>query len=193
MHTLQTLAFSAALLFAGIAQAQVAGPSITFAPSAPTVAVGASFTVNVNITGVIDLYDWELDMVFSPATRVSSTAQASGPFFGGQDLFIPGTVNAGTGSITSMASTLFGPTGVSGNGTIATLTFTALNVGQATFSFSRVLLGNSDLDPIFISNANWNSGTVTVVPEPATPLLAALGLGLTLVAARRRRTASTAG
>jgi len=188
MHTFHKFAAAAALLAAGLAQAQVAGPSITLSPSAAMVNVGSNFTVNINITGVTDLYGWEVDLGFSPAARVSLTNQAIGPLFTGA-LLVPGTLNAGAGTLTNMAATLIGPTGVNGPGTIGALTFNALSVGQVNFSFARVLLLNSNLDQIFISNANWNPGQVTIVPEPATALLTVLGIALTAAAVRRRKPA----
>jgi len=181
-------AAAATLLAAGLAHAQVPGPSITLSPSAPTVNVGSSFSVNVIISGITDLYSWELDMGFSPATRAALTGQTIGPLFTG-GLYVPGTLNAGAGTITGAGAALFGANGVSGTGTIGTFTFTASSVGQVTFDLSRVLLGNSNLDPIFISNANWNPGLVTVVPEPTAALLTALGLALTASAVHRRRAA----
>lgn len=168
--------------------------TVTMAPSAPTVQLGNPFTVNLDISGVTDLYAWEIDVAFGLTSQVNATGQTEGAFLGAGTMFDGGTADNVGGAVTMMFNTLTGPSGVSGGGTLATIAFDSLDVGIATFSFTRVLLLDSNLQTIFISNIDdWISGSIeivrdngTPVPAPATAALCVLALALGSRARRRR-------
>lgn len=180
------LILAAALLAgAGVSQAVM----VTLTPSAPTVTVGNSFTVSIDIDGVTDLFGWEMDIDFGAVALVNATTQAEGPFLGAGTVFVPGTIDNGAGTIMTIGSALTGFTGVSGGGSLASIGFNALAAGVADFTFSRVLLLDSNLDTIFISDqTEWFGGRIEIVgvapppdgsvPLPSTLALCALALGL---------------
>ena len=79
------------------------------------------------------------------------------------------------------------PTGLSGDVLLATLTFTGTSVGMTDLS-----LGYNDEDEGFLrelggldANVTYLPGTITVVPEPATLSLLALG-GLAVMGRRKK-------
>jgi hypothetical protein len=174
-----------------------AAPIVKLTPSSSTVIVGSSFTVDIEIDTVTDLYAWEMDIGFGPTSLVNVTGQAEGPFLGAPtSFFLPGTVDNVVGTITYIANSLVGAIpGVTGSGTLATLTFDALSVGLADFSFSRVLMLDSNLSDIFTdSQVDWIGGRIEIVSTPTTqvpvpPTLALLGLTLPMVWRLRRRRA----
>ncbi len=100
----------------------------------------------------------------------------------------PGQINLAELSFLS-ASDLSGQP--SSGFTLATLTFSALSIGEKTgLSLSSVIIGDAGGDPF--GNVQMNNGSVTVgapVPEPSTLLLLASGLA-GLVGFRRKIVAS---
>ena len=101
-----------------------------------TVSSGASLSVNVNISNVADLYDYQLDITFNPNV-VSAIGVTEGAFLqsGGLTFFIPGTIDNSAGSITLNAGTLLSAiSGVTGGGTLVVFDFTALSPGTSTFT-----------------------------------------------------------
>ena len=177
------------LLLTGIALPALAAPILSITPSTNNVVVGQSFSLFLNVSSVVDLFGWQVDLDYGPAGLLTATSFTEGPFLGMFTSGIVGTIDNGTATILAMASSRTGFTGVTGSGVLAELFFTAANVGTATVSISDIRLRNSGL--IAISPGTPQSATVnitgnnTVIPEPST--FALLGLGLALGAAIRRR------
>ena len=142
----------------------------------PSFNAGDQFSVTIGIENVIDLYTFGVDLNFDPAV-VTATGASAGGFLGGCCFFaiLPGDPNGAPGVVQFVSDTLFGPVpGVSGSGTLALVTFTALTSGDPRFALSQLELRDSVGEPI--------AADLPSVPEPTVLPLLALGL----LAARRR-------
>ena len=125
-----------------------------------SVSVGDTFTVNVNITDVTDLFGFGFDLNFDP-TILSAQSVNEGAFLpgGGTTFFIAGSIDNVGGSIAGNADTLLGAiSGVSGSGTLLTCQFLAIGAGTSDLSLVNALFLDSNLDGI---PATLVDGTVT--------------------------------
>jgi|SRR5208283_620377 len=165
-----------------------AGPIVTVA-SPGLVTLGNSFTVNITITGAVDLYAFQFDLGFDP-TLLQATSATEGAFLpsGGATFFIPGTIDNTAGIISATADTLVGfVPGVNGNGDLVDIGFTTVGTGTSPLTLANEIFLDSNLNDI-TGTLTFTAGTVTVslVPEPATLTLMGLSL-LSLGASRRPR------
>ena len=149
---------------------------VLITPATTTVQSGSTFNLNVNITGVTDLYALQFDVSFMP-TILSATTVSEGAFLpgGGSTFFAPGTIDNLVGTITITADTLIGAlSGVSGSGNLAGMKFTAQAAGSSAIKLSNILLLDSNLNDIPTSALN---GTVTVTPAaPVVPEPSAISM-----------------
>jgi hypothetical protein len=172
--------------------------SISVAPADSTVNVGDSFSIDILINDVINLWDYQFDLFFDP-TIVRADSVSDGGFLtsgGGTSLFTDlGESNPlslvfdnVTGMIT-LVDVLLGPappaTGATGSGILASIQFTALATGVSPFRLDGLFLDDPDANAI---DATVVNGSVTSVPEPGTLLLIASGV---IAAASRRRTSTS--
>lgn len=162
--------------------AALGGTAISAIGSTPSAVIGQTIIVSIQIRAVADLYAFQFDL--SSAVSVNE-----GPFLqgGGITYFVPGTIDNVGGSITANADTLIGPiSGVTGNGSVATITFTAKASGTSPLSLANVILLSSSLSDITATAQNGSVSIVTTSPSiPATPapssLLLVMTGGLTLI------------
>ena len=154
-----------------------------FSVSSPNPFLGEIIHVNVNASGLVDLYDYQFDLNFDP-TRLQFVGGAfEGPFLAtaGATFFFGGI--PALGSVQFVFDTLLGPgPGASGNGLLASLDFRALAKGPTTLSLANVLAQDT---PGNLINVALVSAQITV-PEPGTLALLALALAGCVVAARRK-------
>ncbi len=157
--------------------------TLSVIPVSSTVAVNNTVTLDVNITGVTDLYGFGFDLSFDPAI-VSASSITEGAFLpmGGSTFFLAGTIDNAGGAITGNGDVLLSAVpGVNGDGTLAVLTLQGLATGTSAINLSNVILLDSSLNSI---NASLENASLTVasnaVPEPSS--LNLLGVGLLVLA-----------
>jgi hypothetical protein len=183
------LAAAALLVFSGCAFADD-GAVVSLQPTTSTISSGDTATVDVDISGVSDLYAYQFDVLFGAAT-VSATSESEGSFLlgGGTTFFIPGGVDNVGGSVTATANTLIGAiSGVDGSGTLVVLDFTGLAPGTTSINLANVTLLDSNFNSIDFTTENASltvQGGVVPSPEPSGLLL--FGAGLVSLAGLARR------
>jgi hypothetical protein len=195
-----------AALFAGIPLAFICSspsfassiPALSVDPPISTVTAGSGFTVDVNISNVTDLYDFQFDLTFDPEVLQASNV-TEGTFLSdaGSTFFLPGLIDNVGGSISFNADTLLSAIpGASGSGTLAQFDFTALASGTSDLTISNEILQDSTGAIVTDTTA---SGTVTVLgtggggpmsPTPEIPSLFLISTGLVVSAAFGLRRAS---
>jgi hypothetical protein len=115
--------------------------------------IGETFTVNITITNASNLYVWQIGMNFD-ATVLETLSFEEGLFLKEMNatLWTPGTIDNTAGVIHYHASAFAGNvTGVSGNGTLATITFKTRNFGNSTLPLTDVILLDSNLVEIEVT------------------------------------------
>jgi len=158
------------LLLPGMASADSVTLNVSSVASVPQ---GSNFTVDVDISGVTDLYDFQFDLSFD-ATILQVTNISEGAFLpgSGATFFLPGFIDNSSGNITFNADTLeTAISGANGSGTLIEFSFAATSVGTSFLNLDNIILQNSQGDLISSSTTN-GSVTVTSVtvptPEPGT-------------------------
>ena len=135
---------------AGAASGALTSPIVSVQPATKNAAVGDPISLNINISGVTDLYAFQFDLSFAP-TVLSGISTSEGSFLptGGGTFFIPGTVDNAGGFISLTADTLLTAiSGINGGGTLATVQLSALASGSTPISISNVILLDSNLNTI---------------------------------------------
>ena len=128
------------------------GPAvISVEPPTITAEVGATFTVNITITDVSNLYFWEFHMSFNKSV-LNVTSVTEGPFLSDVDStswsMLPPNIdnNAGTIKTTNMLWT-WPPDGATGSGVLCTITFQVKDEGRTTLHFYYTLLDDEFTPP----------------------------------------------
>ncbi len=177
------------MLLAGTSVA-FADPIVSAVPETQNIAVGNTFTVDIDVNNVADLYDYQFSLVFDPA-YLQADSITEGALFAntGDSFFSPGTIDNSSGTVALTYDTLFSPgPGVAGPGTIATAQFTALSNGTSSIGISPssdLILQDSQGNTLDVTaqSANVTVGA-SPVPEPATVSLLLIGLVFMAIVAR---------
>ncbi len=171
------------LLLPGMASADSVSLNVSSAASVPQ---GNNFTVDVNISGVTDLYDFQFDLSFDP-TILQVTNIAEGAFLpgSGATFFLPGFIDNSAGTITFNADTLEAAIpGANSAGTLIEFSFDASSVGTSFLNLDNIILQDSQGNLISSSTTN---GSVTVtsvtVPTPEPGTFAFLVVGFLVIVA----------
>ena len=144
-------------LFFGFEQGteyKVFNPSVGYTFSASKIHVGETFTLDLSAEDVTDLAGWQFDITFD-AAGLEAIEVNEGNFLktdAGTTFFQKGTINNKTGKITKLSSARLSEDGVSGKGTLLSVTFTAKTVGQTQLKLE-----------------NFQLAAITGVPIPAGP------------------------
>lgn len=179
------LAFSVALIPA------VGAPVLMIVPGVPSAEVGASFSVDVRMEDVQDLYAFNFSLSYNSAV-LSLFAIDEGPFLStaGSTFFIPGTIDNVAGLASFTGDSLLGMIpGATGSGVLATFTFRGIGTGTSALSLSET----QALDSAFANIVTTTQGAqILITPslgvsEPTSLPLVAMALLVCLTASRARR------
>jgi len=137
---------------------------VTVDPSVSTVNVGDLFSVNVNVTNVVNLTAWQLNIYYLNAV-INCTNVAEGSFLktGGGTYFgqnITNNYNSTHGRILAY-STLLGNTSANGDGAILNVTFKAVSGGSTALGLANTQLADEKVPPQQIPHQDFG-GTVIV-------------------------------
>jgi len=122
--------------------------TVDVVPSTVTACIGQSFSINVNISCVLDLYGWEFKLSWN-STLLDAVNVTQGNFLknGGETFFASKTDN--TAGYVLVDCTLLGNVlGVSGNGTLAVVKFCVERTGESILDLYNTTLVNSSEQPI---------------------------------------------
>lgn len=145
-------------------------------PPSTTVSLGSPLVLDINVSGITDLYAFQFDIGFNPA-MLAAVSVTEGSLFSSVGVFFsPGVIDNVGGSIVFIADSLSGPgPGISTDGTLAQIQFSSLSLGSSSVDLSNVLLLDSNLAGV---SATVSGATANVVPEPGFwPIVAVLALG----------------
>ena len=128
-----------------IAPSNEAGTTtVSVFPSSVTTNVGQNFSINVNITGVSDLYGWEVKLNWT-TTILEVVNATEGPFLesDGNSTFFYYDLNTTAGQIAVECTRVGSVPGATGSGVLATIKFNAQSSGQSPLDLYYALLLNS--------------------------------------------------
>jgi hypothetical protein len=177
------------LLLAGALQ--VSATSIGVQPVPDTVPLGDPVVVNVNVSGLPDLFAFQFDIGFNPSV-LSAVSVTEGSLFSSIGVsFSSGIIDNTAGTITFVADSLSGlDPGISLDGTLVEVQFSTIAAGASSLGLTNVILLDSNLDDISADtvNADVIVTGASEVPEPSSFLLLSSGVALMAgIGARRRR------
>jgi hypothetical protein len=186
-----TIFFTLALACMMLTRAGAQQATVSVAPPASTVPnVGMSFSVNVTVEGVENLYAWALNLYY-PNAVLNGTSVAEGAFLkaGYPTAFLvinfTDTYNATDGFLSVLCTRTGDVPGVNGSGTLLTVTFKSTSTGAAeNLHLDNVKLSDSNSTAISFAAAD---GEVTVLPEFPPALVPLLLMASTLIAVALRR------
>jgi general secretion pathway protein D len=124
--------------------APTGSPIVSFDPATIDQPVGGTFSVNVNLTGGQNVFSVPLQVQYNP--RVLQLVNVSnGPLLSqdGQTVALVNRDDSLAGILQVTASRPPGTGGISGDGSVFTLTFRASGPGQSTLSINRANLKNA--------------------------------------------------
>jgi general secretion pathway protein D len=134
--------------------------SFGFDPPAITEPQGSTFAVNVMLRGVQNAYSVPFQVSYDPKTlQVVNVSNGTLLSQDGQAVALVHRDDDTTGTLQVTATRPPGANGVSGQGTVATLTFMAKAPGQSTLTISKGGMRDPGMQPTLVAGA---SATVTI-------------------------------
>ena len=115
--------------------------------------IGQNFTVNINVSSVVDLYAWQTGITFNP-TVLECTGFYEGEFLKRANettLFLKHfkDMNNTAGIVYFRGCCILGPKpGINGSGQLAYVTFKSIGIGISDFHLTDILLLNTMLEDI---------------------------------------------
>ena len=121
------------------------GTRFNLSTSATRIRKGDTFTLRLNTANITDLAGWQTDIAFDPAL-LKANIVTEGAFLkqgGGQTFFQQGTIKNKQGRISGIQTARTSQGGVTGEGILLSIGFTALASGQGRVVLRNFRAGNS--------------------------------------------------
>ena len=128
-------------------------------PSSIIVAVNETFQIDIDVSGVSDLYGWEFKLGYNTSLLELVNITEGNFLNSSRDTYFVPKVMSADGYILAGCTSLRSVNGVSGNGTLATVEFRAKKLGSCTLDLYDTRLVNSAKQLV---EHGTNDGTVTV-------------------------------
>ncbi len=165
MVALTVLVISAPFIYLSGAAQSV---SVSFNPSVVSgLAVGSTFTISLQVSGVTNLWGWALSLSWDPSILQMPTQNqvTEGPFLKsvGSTLFVPVPANNTLGVLETVSDILLQNVGASGNGYLANFTFTVVKSGTCQINVTSSEFdsidsnGNTAIIPVTVSNVTFTT------------------------------------
>jgi general secretion pathway protein D len=128
--------------------------SFSFDPPAITQPHGSTFTVNVQVAGAQNAYSVPLQVTYDPK-MLQVVNVSNGTFLSqdGQAVALVHRDDDSSGTLQITATRPPGASGISGQGTIVTLTFMAKTAGQSTLAISKGGTRDPNMQPTLVAGA----------------------------------------
>lgn len=135
-------------------QGAAAGAAFIFDPATITQKQGATFEVNVVLNGAQNAYSVPLQVNYDPkALQVVNVSNGNLLSQDGQAVAVVHRDDDSTGTLQVTATRPPGSTGISGQGTVVTLTFMAKQAGQSTLAISKGGVRDPNMQPTLAAGA----------------------------------------
>jgi len=143
------------IAMAGVVTASPELPVIRVEPKNNTAGVGETFTVDITVADITEnesLYGWECRITFNPSI-INAVNATEGPFLKkvtGYNTFWSMNIDNASGKVKLGAMFEFGgfpPTGATGSGTLAKVTFKAVGQGATNLEFKEEK--HTELDTVY--------------------------------------------
>jgi hypothetical protein len=142
------LALSLVSCFKGEEIIKTASSTLYVNPQTSVGTIGQNFSVNINISNVVDLYGWEFRLGWN-STILDAIAVTEGPFLkSGGNTFFAYKINNTEGFVLADCTLLGDIHGVSGNGILAVIEFHVKTLGECILDLYDTILVNSAEQPI---------------------------------------------
>ena len=145
----------------------ISNPRVGYTFSTPKIHVGDTLTLDLSGENIHDLAGWQFDIAFDPAV-LEAIEVNEGDFLktgGGTTFFQKGKIDNRSGKITGLSSALLSGGGVTGTGTLLSVTFSAKAGGETQLKLQNVQFGASTGDLI---SAGPHEVTLVVEGQLAT-------------------------
>ena len=123
---------------------RVATPSVDYVFSKTPIYVGETFTLDINAKDVYDMAGWQFNINYDPAV-LEAVDVIEGDFLkadGEMTFFQAGTIDNAAGKITGLSATSFNKEGVTGTGTLLSVTFLAKTEGETRLALDNFQFGS---------------------------------------------------
>ena len=133
---------------------------LSFDPPTLDQAVGSTFTVNVNLTGGQNVFSVPVQLLYNPrVVQLLNVSNGTMLSQDGQTVALVNRDDSMVGILQLTASRPPGAPGISGDGSVFTLTFQARAPGQSTLSINRAVVKNAAMQNV---PASGSQAIVTV-------------------------------